>query len=538
MHKPVITLFSAHLIKYASWSHSTGTGAAMRFIDKRFLIFLIILSLAGCAVVWLATSRYGAGLSSDAVRIISAGQNVIEGRGLVISTGDPLIFWPPYYSILLGLLSAIFKSDVFTIGMILNILAFGNIIFWAGILLLRIQPTRPFYAIAGSLVVASSPSLIRICANVAPDPLFILFIIWFLIAATSYMRSPTHRSLAGLTLTALLCASQRYPGLAVVLSGAILILWRERKQLWRALRDIAIFSLISSAPTLGYIYFHNYLGYGTLIGPRFSPNPPGNILIALEKMTHWIIPGSITLRTGIWPWIGLGLGLLLVGLFFAWKSGRLKTLRESIGLPPALIFLFIYSLTLIFLVSYKEHYPLLVDRIHIVILVPLVVVLMELLPVLIPQLEVHRNRWSRILLAAGFIIWLIYPVFSSYRYVGDSIRDGDVSIYNLHNTREIRESDLAKYLEIHPFPEGAALISNYNETAWFLTRRQVGGVPTANKAEGWPVIDGDTYLIWFDLPELNYMPKTMLTLDEITGLVGLKALYTGADGSVYQLTAE
>jgi hypothetical protein len=510
----------------------------MKSINKRYFIFLTLLSLAGCAVVWLATSTYGAGLSSDAVRIISAGQNFIEGHGLVISTGDPLIFCPPYYSILLGLLSTLFKSDVFTIGMILNILVFGNIIFWSGILFTQVQPSRPLFAVAGSLIVASSPSLIRICANVAPDPLFILFVIWFLISATGYMRSPTHWSLAGLTLTALLCASQRYLGLAVVLSGAILILWQERKQLWRALRDTAIFSLISSAPTLGYVYFHNYLGYGTLTGPRFSPNPPGNILIALEKMTHWFIPGSITLRTGIWPWIVPGLGFLLVGLFFARKSGRLKTLRESTGLPPALIFLFIYGLTLIFMVSYKEHYPLLVDRIHIVILVPLYVVLMELLPVLIPHLEVRRNRWSRILLMAGFIIWLIYPVFSAYRYVGDSIRDGDVSLYNLHNTREIRESDLAKYLEIHPFPEGVSLISNYNETAWFLTRRQVDGVPTKNKSAGWPVIDGDTFLIWFDLPELNYMPKTMLILEEISQSVRLERIYEGRDGGVYQLGTE
>ncbi len=165
------------------------------------------------------------------MRIISAGQNFVEGRGLVLSTGDPLIFCPPYYSILLGVLSVIFNSDVFTVGMILNILAFGNIIFWAGILFLRIQPTRPLYAIAGSLVVASSPSLIRICANVAPDPFFILFVIWFLIAATGYSRAPSRRALAGLTLAALLAASQRYLGLVVVLSGAILILWLGRKQI-------------------------------------------------------------------------------------------------------------------------------------------------------------------------------------------------------------------------------------------------------------------------------------------------------------------
>jgi hypothetical protein len=508
----------------------------MRFIDKRFLIFLVILSLAGCAVVWLATSAYGAGLSSDAVRIISVGQNFVDGRGLVLSTGDPLIFCPPYYSILLGVLSVIFNSDVFTVGMVLNILAFGNIIFWAGILFLRIQPTRPLYAMAGSLVVASSPSLIRICANVAPDPFFILFVIWFLLSATGYVDSPTPRALAGLTVAALLSASQRYLGLVVVLSGAILILWVSRKQIWRAVRDATIFSLISSTLTLGYIYFHNFLGYGTMTGPRFSPNPPGNIQITLEKLIHWIVPGSITLHTGIWLWVGLVCILLLVGLLFAGKLDRLKPLRRSLSLPSTLIFLFIYGLTLIFMLSYKEHRPLLVDRIQLVILVPLLAVLIELLPALLPPLRDARMRWLKVMLLIGFIVWLAYPLTSSYRYISDSIRDGDVSPYNIHNTREIRESDLTQYLEESPLPAGSRLYSNYNETAWFLTRQQVYGVPTNNKSAGWPVIEGDTYLIWFDLPDLDYMPKTLLTLAEIDGLAKLNKLFMGPDGSVYQLS--
>jgi hypothetical protein len=507
----------------------------MPSISKRDLLILVMLSLTGSGVVWLATSTYGAGLSSDAVRIISTGQNFIEGRGLVLSNGDPLIFCPPYFSILLGVLSAIFNSDVFTVGMILNILVFGSIIFWSGILFLRIQPTRPVYAMAGSLVVGSSPSLIRICANVAPDPLFILFVIWFLLTATSYTRSPSVRTLAGLTAAALLSASQRYLGLAVVLTGAILILWLGRKKAWRALRDSALFSLISSAPTLGYIYFHNFLGHGTLTGPRFRPNPPGNIQITLEKLIHWILPGSLTQYAGTWLWVGLILTLLLVGWYFARKHNRLKPLYDSSSLPPTLIFLFIYGLTLIFMLSYKEHRPLLVDRIQLVILVPLLAVLIEIVPTFLPLPRDLRARWLKAILLVGSSAWLIYPLTASYRYVSDSIRLGDVSVYNIHNTPAVRESALARYLEGSPFPPGSRLYSNYNETAWFLTRQQVYGVPTNNKAAGWPVIEGDTYLIWFDLPGLNYMPKTLLTLDEIDRQVELKAIFTGVGGSIYQL---
>ena len=189
-----------------------------KHIDKRLLVYLIILSIAGCVVIWLATSSYGAGLSSDAIRIISAGQNLISGRGLITSSGDPLISWPPMYSILLGLLSALFHSDVFTVGMYLNILVFGAIIFCSGMLFALIKPDKPIYTILGSLMVFSSPSLVRISANVAPDPLFILFVILFLIAAVHYTRAPSTRNLTGMLVAALLGASQRYPGLALVLT--------------------------------------------------------------------------------------------------------------------------------------------------------------------------------------------------------------------------------------------------------------------------------------------------------------------------------
>ncbi len=208
-------------------------------------------------------------------------------------------------------------------------------------------------------------------------------------------------------------------------------------------------------------------------------------------------------------------------------------------MPPTLIFLFIYSLTLIFMLSYKEHRPLLVDRIQLVILVPLLAVLIDLLPTLLPSLRDVRMRWLKAMLLIGFAAWLIYPLTSSYRYISASIREGDVSVYNIHNTQEIRESALAQYLEENHLLAGVHLIySNYNETAWFLTRQQVYGVPTNNKAAGWPVIEGDTYLIWFNLPGLNYMPKTLLALDEIDRLAGLKARFSALDGGVYQLSAE
>ncbi len=505
----------------------------LRQINKVFLIYLIILSIAGCVIVWLATSRYGAGLSSDAIRIISAGQNFIEGRGVITSSGAPLIFCPPFYSILLGGLSVVFHSDVFTVGMILNILAFGAMIFSSGYLFSLIKPNEPIYAILGSLVVFSSPSLVRISANVAPDPLFILFVIFFLIQAVRYMRTPSARNLIGMLIAALLGASQRYLGLTLVLSGAALILYQQRDHLWQAVRDAAIFSFLSSAPTVAWIIFHNLLGYGTFTGPRFDPLPWKNLVIALQKLVHWFIPGVITNRTGIWIWVALAATLLIIG--FVRNRKRLNELFTSDAFIPSCVFFITYGLTLIYMLSYKEHRPLLWDRIHIVILVPFLMLVVELLPVLGIREFLNKSRILIPTLLIGFGLWLTYPLVSTAQYVSDSIKNGEASLYNIHNTRAIRDSELAGYLiSFKPLGE-AVLYSNYNETAWFLTRRQIYGVPTVDNQADWPGIAGEMYLIWFDLPELNYMPQTMLTLEEIKQKVNLVPVYNGRDGAIFRM---
>ena len=505
----------------------------MRSISKKQYLFFVALSLAGCMVVWLATSSYGSGLSSDAIRIISAGQNFIEGRGLITSSGDALVSWPPMYSILLGLLSALFHSDVFTVGMYLNILVFGAIVFCSGMLLTLIKPDQPIYAYLGSLVVFSSPSLVRISANVAPDPLFILFVILFLIRAVLYMRTPSTRNMTMLLFIALLGVSQRYPGLALIVTGAVIILYQQRAHLGRAVRDAAIFLLISSAPTVAWIYFHNYVEYGTLIGPHFLSIPWKNLILALEKLLHWFIPGTILLKTGIWIWVAVAILLLIIGLVQSRK--RLRELFASGAFIPACVFFITYGLSLIFILSYKEHRPLLWDRVHIVILVPFLVILVELLQVLVSEKLMDKSRTVLPVLLVGFGLWLVYPLASTGQYVSDSMQNGEASLYNIHNTRAIRESQLAGYLGSFVPPEDALLYSNYNETAWFLTRRQVYGVPTIDNEGDWPGISGETYLIWFDLPELRYMPKTMLTLDEIKKIVNLIPVYSGEDGSVYQM---
>ena len=56
-------------------------------MSKKYQWYLGSLCLLGLAMIVAATWKYGAGVSSDAVRILSTVENKLAGRGLVDLNG-------------------------------------------------------------------------------------------------------------------------------------------------------------------------------------------------------------------------------------------------------------------------------------------------------------------------------------------------------------------------------------------------------------------------------------------------------------------
>ena len=65
--------------------------------DARFRIYLLVLSAIGVVLILLTTSKYGAGVSSDAARNLSTADSLLAGRGFVDMIGGPFVLWPPLY---------------------------------------------------------------------------------------------------------------------------------------------------------------------------------------------------------------------------------------------------------------------------------------------------------------------------------------------------------------------------------------------------------------------------------------------------------
>src|SRR5512140_427732 len=126
----------------SSWNETASPTAPTSSILRRtltgrsrtlYLVYLGILSVAGGLTIFLATSKIGPGVSTDAAMMLSTAENVLRGHGLVDYRGVVLTQFPPLYSLILALGGLIFRQDVFTIGWGLAILVFAATIWLSGL---------------------------------------------------------------------------------------------------------------------------------------------------------------------------------------------------------------------------------------------------------------------------------------------------------------------------------------------------------------------------------------------------------------------
>ena len=92
--------------------------------DRRYRLFLLGLSAIALGLIVLSTSKYGAGVSSDAARNLSTADNLATGKGFVDMTGTPFVLWPPLYPLLLAGISLLTHGSTFQAAWYLDLLLY------------------------------------------------------------------------------------------------------------------------------------------------------------------------------------------------------------------------------------------------------------------------------------------------------------------------------------------------------------------------------------------------------------------------------
>ena len=506
--------------------------------QTRYRIFLAILAIASSLAVLLATSTYGPGLSTDGARYLSTAESIAAGRGIIDYLGLPLVNWPPLYPIIIAGLNLLTGLDVFILGQVVNILAFGAIIYLGGIFFERSLPGNWTFAVLASLVLATSLPLLEVSANIASDPLFMATVFLFLLAAQDYVRSPNRLIWLLLAFITIISCFLRYAGLAFVFSGTIIVFFAWRKSIRVAFVEAIGFGMVSGLPIAVWAFLHNLPATGSFLGAHRPSEPLGLFVAAVEKIVGWFVPESILRLVPALLITALLVLLLLVRSQKARWRAWFQKIQDSAILPSA-VFSVIYGAMLVFAISYSEHRVPGSQRIHAVILPCLLVLIAVTLRGFAPS---FKSPWRNVLLVA-FGLWLLFPLYRIGTYISASIQSGDISYYNLYNTRILRESDIVAELKKTEFAADEKIYSNNEAAAWFYLRRRIYRLPRYDAEigedlvtailgfDGWPAADETATLIWFKR-ELDYKEEVP-TPEQMQEFIRLAPTFTGRNGIIY-----
>jgi hypothetical protein len=515
--------------------------------ERNFRIHLSLLSLVGLILILLTTSKYGAGVSSDAARNLSTADNLLAGRGFMDMVNAPFVLWPPLYPLVMAGLSLLTKWSTFQVAWYLNVLLYGLNIWLAGWFLGQVFSDKPVYAWVGASMVLLSRSTLRLYANVASEPLFVTFMLVFLLAAAAYLQGASRRAMWLMFVMAGLAAFQRYLGVILIGVAGLVVLLKEG---WRGVWRSSAAVLVSILPLGAWALLHNYPLDGTLFGPRDlgAMLPLENISLALTKILWWFIPrlpflDPLLLR----PWILLAAFVLLLVLinkradWLAWWNSL-----AGVHVWPALVFSIVYFFGLAFTVVTADHLDLTSDRYY-VILLPVVLALFF---ITLERLVLsHINPGNRLIsygLAGLAVLWFVYPVYSLQEYVRMALVQGEPTNYNIANSAQFRELSVVRAGEKILADDPSALVySNYINVVWFIYGHPVKTLPFEDESltrdqrlaalrqnyPNWPARSG--YIIWFTPNQYHHIAAP----DELATIASLQLLYRDKTGQIYYVQA-
>lgn len=513
---------------------------------NKYWFFLICLALVLMALGAAATSRYGAGVTSDSVKYMAVAENLLDGKGLYDHRGLPLLAWPPLYSTSLAGLVWLTGADVFIIGWYLNILLLGVNLILSGVIFQRVFVDKPLYAYLGSLFVFLSLSSLRVHATIGSDVPYLTMTLAFLIALDDYIRKRSYWAFAWMILLSALAPLLRYVGMAFTVTALFVILieqWKSMRVLWR---DGPVLGLISVLPIFWWLVIRNIGTYGSLWGGYDDPSLVDvnqNIQLALTKMLHWFVPYlSFLMPLLTRPLIVLFLfALILILINFRSRENWWNWFRSFLhpAIYPAMICALVYFFAVAFTIITSDHRYLPSDRYYVILLVPTMIFVFLTFDTLVkPHLKFTTSQINRGMLVI-FLMWTVYPIYSLREYMAEALERGEPSDYNLFNTRAYHEmnvvTEMKKLRETHP---EIPAYSNYVDAVWFYTRKPallspVRGAPDPSAVyAGWPY-DKPGYFVWFKPNEY----KHYLSPQELSQFSELELIYSDPSGDIYYVRA-
>ena len=277
--------------------------------DRLVVVLVVALAVAAAGHALVRTASHGAAVGHDQAAFLSAAENLAAGNGLVMFNGKRLWAWPPFYSVALAAPIGLGGAPA-EVGRWLNALAFGLVVgvvgFW-----LRVHVRSPLLIVGAAAVVAVSPDLNGLAADLRSDALFALLTLVALTLVVALLRAPAGRRagalVVGAAVFAALAALTRYAGVVLILIAAPLMLARPGR--WRArLAQACAFAVLAATP-LALVAMGNDAGARLGTGVVSITYVLGHIR---DVLLFWALPAHVPgwLRGVFWGWLGVAVAML------------------------------------------------------------------------------------------------------------------------------------------------------------------------------------------------------------------------------------
>lgn len=284
-----------------------------RTIPRPSVLLIMLISTLGTAHILIRTSTYGAAVGRDSVAYLSSAMNLLPGEGIILRA------FPPFFPRLLSFIS-LFGIEPVEAGRLVNATAFGLTILASGLWLNQRLRSRLLVLVTTLAIMAAYP-LNHFSSTFMSDPLFVLFTLLALVQLESFLtRRAAWAPLLLAAVFAALAAVTRYPGIAIIFTGVLLLLVHRGPSLALRLKHAAVFGAVSSIPLI-VVLAGVWAVFGTLGGRGPShlsmrQSFADSLSQVPQVINEWVVPPNAPDWTVFLLWTAVGAAVLAAAVVF------------------------------------------------------------------------------------------------------------------------------------------------------------------------------------------------------------------------------
>jgi len=500
---------------------------------------VVLLALAGIGLVLVSTAKYGAGITSLSSAYLDVASNLARGKGFVFHTGEPMVLWPPLYSLLLALVGYVTGLDPATFAHVVNAVLFALVICLSANLFRTAFRQNATYGLLGIGAVLFSVPLSLVYATAWSECLFIPLTLIFLVFAQRYWNCHGMWSLVVMTLSTALACLTRYVGVALVPVGLVAIVFASGTKLKTRLPRAVAFVTLSLAP-LGLWLVRNYETAGTLTGVRgaAASSVAASAVATAGTMVSWYTFGLVS-ELVVLAWLAvLTVRVLSSGAPTRRLIGSLRAV--FVDRLPVVLLLASY-ITVVLVTSGATELDQIDDRLLSPVYIPVTLLLLEVGSLLFGPTQRRTAAFVGGVPSVLLAVWLCFPLASVARTTVRRMRNGAGSF----SSDIWRESETVAYARQMLSDNDRILVySNGPDLLWTLSgvnarlgpgKTHYGSTESVSRHDDligrWPP-EHEAYLVWFK----GIRRAHLFSIEELEAIADVKEVAHFSDGSIYRVS--